>query len=87
MFISKESINEQETQIAVDLDNITILPTTETVVVRVIEKYLDSADKVLRTKSAGQIIFRNIPETSSTAYTTFLVRAGIDIQKIKDALK
>ena len=36
MFISKESINEQETQIAVDLDNITILPTTETVVVRVI---------------------------------------------------
>ncbi len=85
MFISKEAINEQETQIAVDLDNIIILPTTETVVVRVIEKYLDSEDKVLRTKSAGQIIFRNIE--SSTAYTTFLVRAGIDVQKIKDALK
>ena len=85
MFISKEPINEQETQIAVDLDNLTILPTTETVVVRVTEKYLDSNDKVLRTKSAGQIIFRNIE--SSTAYTTFLVRAGIDVQKIKDALK
>ncbi len=85
MFISKEAINEQETQIAVDLDNITILPTTETIVVRVTEKYLDSEDKVLRTKSAGQIIFRNIE--SSTAYTTFLVKAGIDIQKIKDALK
>ena len=71
MFISKEAINEQETQIAVDLDNITILPTTETIVVRVIEKYLDSEDKVLRTKSTGQIIFRNI-DSSTACFSSWL---------------
>ena len=93
-YISKIAISEKETQIATVLDNIYILPTTKTIVIRVMRVYLDNADKVLRSESAGQIIYKDEvdnPETEQneeiTAYTDFLASAGIDIDAIRDALK
>ena len=63
--ISKEDLTDVATQKEVDIDSVRILPTTETVDVRLETRYLDKNDKVLRKENAGREQKMNRPATET----------------------
>lgn len=93
-YISSEQIDKLETKIETVLDNLYILPTTKTIEVRVIDKYLDAQGKVLR--SVGRKLDAIMDQTpnpedpkdeGSTAYTDFMATAGITLENMNLAVK
>lgn len=94
-FLSQNTLTDVEVTVERDIDNIVILPATKTIVIRIIERYLDAEGEVVRTKAGNVINFidreddENTLEIdeSCTDYTDFLINLGITKAKLRQAIK
>lgn len=89
-YITKEEITEKETQVATEISCIRILPQNKSVEIILNKVYLDTTNKELRVEVKGNVIYQDREageEPAVTAYTDFLVSAGIDVNKVVLAMK
>jgi len=93
-YILSEDISEAVTQRVLDFDNLVILPTTKTVVIRTISKDLDSEGVVVRQSAGPTIIYKDVednletPENEAiTDFTDFMQLLDLNKTKVKQAIR
>jgi len=93
-YIISEDISEAVVKRVLDFDNMVILPTTKTVIIRTISKDLDAEGNTVRQGAGPNFIYRDVednPETeqdeTDNSFTTFMQKLGISKATVKQAIR
>jgi len=94
-YIESEDLSQVAVSKALDFDNMVILPTTETCVIRTIVKELDAGGNVVSQRAGRQFIYMNIidnPETleideTCNDFNVFMQKLGLSKAKVKQAIR
>ena len=93
-YIEETELSQIAVKTVLEFDNMVILPTTKTVVIRTIEKSLDAEDEVVSSKAGRKFIYMDREDNletpndeTCTDFTDFMVKLGLNKAVVKQAIR